>query len=213
MEIDKQLWVPLTTLQAQWPSWWTEEDVVSKVVYRMRDRHLLAETKAEVRAILADRLGVPPTDSEAVGIWSSLETLNRLPLDETRFVMLALATTLLVIGGVGVLNMMWDAVHERRQEIGVRLAIGARRRSVVLQFFFETFLITVLGGLLGAALGAAGCLLLAGLDLPDLVPVPVLDPGVVGLALGVMVCVGLLASVIPAWRASRVDPAEILRME
>ena len=127
--------------------------------------------------------------------------------------MFVLATATLVIGGVGTLNMMLDSVHERRMEIGVRLAVGARPRDIVVQFFTETFTVVSLGGLFGVALGIGGCLVLGSLQVPDLVPVPILSWEIVALALTVMSSVGLVAGVVPAWRASRIDPAETLRME
>ncbi len=213
MEIDEQVWVPITTLHANWPRWWTDEFVVTKILYRMPDRRLMEESEREVRAILADRIGVSSDDEEAVGIWSSLKMLNQLPLDQTTGLLFILAATTLLIGGIGVLNMMLDSVHERRQEIGVRLAVGARRRDVVLQFFVETLTICLIGGVLGALLGVGACLWLGSLDFPDLVPVPTLRPGIVVTALGVLTGVGVTAGVIPAWRASRVDPAEMLREE
>jgi putative ABC transport system permease protein len=213
MEIDEQGWVPLTTAQTLWPRWWTQDPVVSKIVYRMRSRHDLEAAEAEVRGILAGELRVPASDDEAVGIWSAVRNLRQLPLDETKGMMFVLAAAVLVIGGIGVLNMMLDSVHERRQEIGVRLAVGARRRDVVVQFFLETFTITALGGLLGAALGVWGTLALASVPMPDLVPVPILSRGIILVALAVMLSVGLLAGVVPAWRAARIEPAETLRME
>jgi putative ABC transport system permease protein len=213
MEIDEQAWIPITTMQAHWPRWWTEDFVVTKIVYRLRDRRLLAETEREVRAILAERLGVAADDEEAVGIWSSLELLNKLPLEQAKGLLVVLATATLLIGGIGVLNMMLDSVHERRSEIGVRLAVGARRRDVVAQFLLETAVICGVGGIAGAALGVAACLALGALEVPDLIPVPVLDARIVGLALAVLGGVGVAAGVIPAWRASRVDPAVTLRME
>ncbi len=213
MEIDKQAWAPITTVQTHWPRWWTDQAVVNKIVYRMTDRHAFEASEREVRAILADRLGVPASDDEAVGIYSSVVTLSRIPLDETRGFLFVLAATTLVVGGIGVLAMMLDAVHERRQEIGVRLAIGARPRDVLLQFFVETLAITLLGGVLGVALGVAGCWALGRLEVPDLVPVPVLQPGVVVVAALVMTGVGVVAGLLPAWRAARIDPAVTLRME
>ena len=213
MEIDEQVWVPITTLHANWPRWWTDDFVVTKILYRMPDRQMMEESEREVRAILADRIGVGSDDEEAVGIWSSLKMLNQLPLDQTTGLLFILAATTLLIGGIGVLNMMLDAVHERRQEIGVRLAVGARRRDVVLQFFVETLTICLIGGVLGALLGVGACLWLGSLDFPDLVPVPTLRPGIVVTALGVLAGVGVTAGVIPAWRASRVDPAVMLREE
>ena len=213
LEIDEHVWIPITTMQANWPRWWTDEFVVTKILYRMSDRSLLLDTEREVRAILADRLGVASDDDEAVGIWSSVKMLNRFPLEQMRGLMFILAAATLLIGGIGVLNMMLDAVHERRQEIGVRLAVGARRSDVTAQFFLETLTICLLGGLIGAALGIGGCLLLGSFEVDDLVPVPTLSFGVVAVALGVLVFVGVAAGVIPAWRAAQVDPAETLRMD
>lgn len=213
MLIDDHIWVPISTVQANWPQWWTDEFVVSKILYRMRDPDLLEETEAEVRAILADRIGVGRDDREAVGIHSAIRMLRRLPIKETRGVMFILAATTLLIGGIGILNMMLDSVHERRSEIGIRLALGGRRRDILWQFFLETFVVTSLGGLTGVLLGVAGCLGLAALDVPELVPLPVLEPGIVVLAVLVMVFAGVGAGLVPAWRAARIDPALTLRME
>ncbi len=212
-EIDDQAWVPLSTFQAQWPRSWTDDAWVEKILYRMPGRHMMRETEQEVRAILAEGLGVSPTDEEAVRIWSPLELLSQLPLDQMRGLMFVLATATLVIGGVGTLNMMLDSVHERRQEIGVRLAVGARSRDILVQFFLETFTIVSLGGLLGVALGGTACALLAGLEVPDMVPVPVVEPRIIVIAIAVLSAVGVFAGVVPAWRAARVDPAVTLRMD
>jgi putative ABC transport system permease protein len=211
--VDEQVWVPISTVQALWPSPWSEEPVVTKIVYRMRERALLEETEREVRAILASRLHVGSNDSEAISIWSSVKMFNRLPIEQMRGLFFVLAVATLGIGGIGVMNMMLDSVHERRREIGLRLAVGARRRDVVAQFLAETFCVTASGGLAGAALGILVCVLLRRARLPELVPVPVLGADTVVVALAVMVGVGVLAGVIPAWRAARIDPAGTLRME
>jgi putative ABC transport system permease protein len=213
MLIDEQAWIPLSTFHGNWPRWWTDDFVVQKILYRMPDRSRLEETEAEVRSILAERLGAAADDTEAVGIHSAVKVLRRIPIDQMQGVMFILAATTLMIGAIGVLSMMLDSVYERRHEIGLRLAIGARRRDIVAQFFLETLTITGLGGLAGVALGVGAMLLLGRLDVPDLVPIPVLDPNIVILAIGVMGFVGLAAGVIPAWQAARVDPAHTLRKE
>ena len=213
MEIDDQVWLPLTTLQYHWPPDWTDEVVISRILYRVASREQIHEAEVEARAILADRLGTSPTDEEAIRALSSAEALNRLPLAEIKGFMLLLAVALLAIGGVNLLNMMLESVHERRQEIGVRLAVGARRRDVIAQFFLETFLLTIVGGAAGIALGICGCFLLGRFDLPDVIPVPELGVGLVSIAFVVVVGVGVAAGVIPAWRAARIDPAFTLRME
>jgi putative ABC transport system permease protein len=211
--IDDQAWIPLSTFQANWPRSWTDETVVDYILYRARDRHLYEVTRDELRAILADQLGVPRSDPQAIGGWSPMHMLNKIPLDQMRDLMFVIAITMLVIGGVGILNMMLDSVHERRQEIGIRLAIGARRRDVLLQFFLETFVVSFLGGGLGVVIGVGATLGLGSLEVPDLVPTPELSGTMIVVAVVVMTVIGFASGLLPAWRATRVDPALTLRME
>ena len=166
-----------------------------------------------MRSILAERLRISSTDEEAIRTASPLEALERIPLDQMSDLLFTLGATTLVIGGVGILTMMLDSVQERRQEIGVRLAVGARRREILWQFFLETFVITGLGGLLGIGLGLAGCAALANLGAADLIPKPVVRWETIAIALGVMTVVGFVSGLFPAWRASRVDPSVTLRAE
>src|SRR6185436_13865414 len=111
---------------------------------------------------------------EAVNTASPIDLLRKLPIDQTTGLLMILGGATLLIGGIGILTMMLDAVQERRQEIGVRLAVGARRRDVIWQFFLETFVITGIGGFVGIAIGIGGALGLAQIEVPDLIPVPVL---------------------------------------
>jgi len=212
-EIDEQVWIPITTLLALGPRYGTDKWIVDNLLYRYPGRQAYEAAKAEVRAILAERLRVSVGDDEAIQVASAAEVLRQIPLDQMRGVFLILAVTTLVIGGVGVMNMMLDSVQERRTEIGVRLAVGARRRDVVLQFFLETLAMTGVGGLAGIALGVLSCLALGAFETPDLIPIPLLQLPVVGVAFAVMALVGVAAGVVPAWRASRVDPSQILREE
>jgi len=220
-EIDDQLWVPLTAHLALWPNPWLPVDMLSSIVARAKDRDRIEAAESEMRRVLADRLGVAADDEEAVPIFSPLLMLQRLPIDEQNGVTLLIALTTLLVGGIGILAMMLDSVQERRAEIGVRLALGAQRRDVLLQFLWEGVAIVVLGGALGVALGAGGALFLAsdafrgGIPEPlrDLVPVPELSAAVVLLAVVAMGVVALGAGLVPAWRAARIDPAETLRVE
>jgi putative ABC transport system permease protein len=212
-EVDDQIWIPITTHFANWPDEGIDDDVITYVVYRMPDKSLLEETEAELRRILAGRIGVGPTDDEALIAWSPVEALRQIPIDQQSGMLFALSATTLVIGGIGVLNMMLDSVRTRRREIGIRLAVGGRPRDILIQFFLETLTIVVFGGGLGTIIGVGGCLGLGLLDLPDIVPVPELTFGVIALALGVMGGVGLVAGIVPAWLASRIDPALTLRSD
>ncbi len=220
-EIDDQLWVPLSTHLMLWHNPWVEDDIIRTILVRMRNRHLLDATEAEVRRILAGRLGVPADDREAVPIFSPVSMLRKIPIDQQNAVNFLIAATTILIGGIGVLSMMLDAVRERRTEIGIRLAVGARRRDVLLQFFLETACIVALGGALGVALGVACSWLLASPDLRsgippalnDLLPVPELRGGTLAAAVSILGATGLLSALAPAWRAARVDPAVTLRAD
>jgi len=220
-EIDDQLWVPLSVHVALWPNPWLPVEMLSSILARAKDRDRIDAAEGEMRRVLADRLGVAADDEEAVPIFSPVKMLRRIPIDQQNGLNLLIALTTLLVGGIGILAMMLDSVQERRAEIGVRLALGARQRDVLLQFLWEGVAIVVLGGALGVALGAGGALFLgsdafrSGIPAPlrDLVPVPELSAAVVLLAVVAMAVVALTAGVVPAWHAARIDPAETLRVE
>lgn len=123
---------------------------------------------------------------------------------------IAISSLGLLVGGIGVMNIMLVSVTERTQEIGVRKAIGARRRDIVYQFLFEAMTLTFLGGLMGVvlAVGISQLIMLLIPSLPASIPAWAVISG-----LGVSIAVGLIFGVWPARKASRLDPIECLRYE
>ena len=115
----------------------------------------------------------------------------------------------LVVGGIGIMNIMLVSVTERTREIGVRRALGARRRTILFQFLIESSVVAALGGAVGTALGLAVAQLVA-LVTPLAAAV---TPSAVALGLGFSAAVGLVFGSWPAWRAARLDPVEALRYE
>jgi putative ABC transport system permease protein len=124
-------------------------------------------------------------------------------------IMLVLSSIGLMVGGVGVVAIMMISVTERTREIGVRKALGATRKEILWQFLIESMTVTVIGGLIGMAVGAAGAFLLA-----QVTPIPAAVPlWSVGAALIVSAVTGIGFGLYPANKASRMDPVEALRYE
>jgi putative ABC transport system permease protein len=113
----------------------------------------------------------------------------------------------LLVGGIGIMNIMLVSVTERTREIGIRKAVGARTYDILSQFVIEAMMLSVAGGAIGIALGATGAIALS-----SVVPTEVTG-GVVALAFGFSAGVGIFFGVYPAWKASKLDPIEALRYE
>jgi putative ABC transport system permease protein len=125
------------------------------------------------------------------------------------WLLIALAVVSLVVGGIGIMNVMLVSVSERTREIGIRLAVGARQRDVVAQFVLEAMLLSAVGGLLGIATGTLAIPVAAALNQG----MALLDPGSIPLAFGVALLTGVAFGLYPAWRAAQLDPIEALRYE
>jgi putative ABC transport system permease protein len=122
----------------------------------------------------------------------------------------AIAGISLLVGGIGIMNIMLVSVTERTREIGLRKAVGAKRRDILLQFLIESVVLSLIGGLLGIALGASGAIGISRLQ-DDLVAI--VTPQSIALATGFSAAVGLFFGIYPATRAARLNPIEALRYE
>ncbi len=148
-------------------------------------------------------------DFTAVSQDDLLATVNSI-MAMMSVALLAIASIALVVGGIGIANIMLVSVRERTREIGVRRAVGATRTTILMQFLVEAVVIASLGGIIGLAIGA-GIIALLRLAVPAL-PVQ-LSPWIVATTLGFAAIVGVIAGVMPARSAARLDPVDALRYE
>jgi putative ABC transport system permease protein len=204
---DDQVFVPITTLQHRLAG----EEKVNLIVTAAKDEGLLPKAEAEIERVLRQRHKIKP-DATADFDVSSVQELAELAVMVTTTLQglsAVIASVSLLVGGVGVMNIMLVAVTERTREIGLRMAVGAKPADVLLQFLGEAVVLALLGGLIGVILGLSGSLALgAFLNWPVVVP-----PGAVVLAFAVSAAVGVTFGFYPAWKASRLDPITALRYE
>jgi ABC-type antimicrobial peptide transport system permease subunit len=171
----------------------------------------VAQVKRDVTVLLRERHHLAPHDPDDFRI-RDLTEISETVASTSRLMtrlLLCVATISLVVGGVGIMNIMLVSVTERTKEIGLRMAVGARARDILRQFLLEASLLCLAGGIVGILLGrgiSVGVTALMGW--PTLVSIPA-----VVAAVGVSVLVGVVFGYYPAWKASRLDPIEALRAE
>ncbi|MGA9389409.1 MAG: ABC transporter permease [Candidatus Sulfotelmatobacter sp.] len=171
--------------------------------------------KHEVRVALARMHRYDPNDKEACPIWDTVQEAKafRQMTDGMKYFLGAVGIVTLLLGGLGVMNVMLVAVRERTREIGVRKALGAPRGTILRQFFVEALIIALISGAVGLGVAFGFCALVNLLPMPDFFAglIPDWTSGLV--AAGLLGAVAVGAAVYPARRASSIDPIEALRYE
>jgi len=171
----------------------------------------LLQAEDQIIEILRTERGLGAGDEDSFSINRQSELLKIFNQETAALFGVALAIGLitLLVGGIGVMNIMLVAVTERTREIGVRRAVGARRRTILFQFLSESALVTMVGGALGTAVGMLGCRVI-----DRVAPISAeLSPGAAVGALVFSALIGLVFGTWPAYRASRLDPIDALRFE
>jgi len=187
------------------------ERLMTRLTVKAKSAELLDQAMRETEQVLRQRRGLRSKDANDFEIITQsqlvemYENLTRV----TWIVMIGISAIALVVGGVGIMNIMLVSVTERTREIGIRKAVGARARDIAVQFLVEAAVLSGLGGLFGLAIATGLAKLVSAAT-----PVPaVVQPWSVAVALGVSVGVGVFFGLYPASKAARLDPIVALRYE
>jgi putative ABC transport system permease protein len=208
--LDNQVFIPLSTAQVRFGGAGTQTVNAINVQVLSADR--IEQAKAELTAILRARRGLVVGQADTFTIRDQTQVVEMVQQTAQTFTMLlgSIAAISLVVGGIGIMNIMFVSVTERTREIGIRKAVGAKRRDILAQFLAEAVVLSLLGGMIGVLVGYGGARvvtpLLGGTR-------ALVTPQSVAMALSVSIGVGLFFGIYPAARAAGLHPIEALRYE
>jgi putative ABC transport system permease protein len=212
---DDVIFVPLTTAQARLFSWRRNrsgEHSVSAIYAQVADEERIEAAIDDITELLRVRHKIQFRDDDDFSVINQADIVSFASdiFGVLTLYLGAIAAIALLVGGIGIMNIMLVSVTERTREIGIRKAVGAKRRDILLQFLIESMVMSLIGGLIGIALGFIGSQVVSSLaeDLETAV-----TPEAILLATGFSMAVGLFFGIYPATRAAQLNPIEALRYE
>ena len=217
VSLDDVVVVPITTFQSRLFTQYTTrgEDAVQSIGIKVVSAEAIDEVTYEIETILRERHRISAGEENDFTIVSMEEMLGsvELVIGVLTLFLGAIASVSLLVGSIGIMNIMLVSVTERTKEIGLRMAMGAKRRDILLQFLLEAAMLSLVGGSIGIAGGWLICEAISLVDLGGMTIQSGVSPGIVILTASVSVFVGLASGTYPAVRASKLNPIDALRHE
>ena len=208
-------WMPFTTMRQYFPVNVDQPNLINMILYQPQTRALHETAKVEVHKVIARNHGFSYMAEEAFDEWDTIRTVDQIGkiFDAMNAFLGSVGLVTLALGAIGIINIMLVTVADRTQEIGLRKAMGATHRSILLQFFAEGAFLTLLSGGVGIG-GAAGLMTLLSLfEPPPGFDTPRIVPFTAAIAVISLAIAGVVAGLYPARTAALLEPVEALRKE
>jgi putative ABC transport system permease protein len=202
-------WIPAPVFWAM-----SKQLYVNDFIYKAKDREQTSLVTSRVFEVLGGRRQFDPRDKEAIGHWDSTEVTQFFSVLflSIRIFLAVIGVCTLIVGGIGVSNIMYVVIEERTREIGIKMAVGAKPRTIEIQFLVETLILTAIGGLLGFAITLAVLGIFPSFHLDEFVGRPHASPLVIVATTALLGLVGIVAGYFPARRAAMLDPVVALKL-
>ena len=213
---DDQVLIPLTTAQSRLLGMrrFGSSTSINTIYVEAASSDAVAQAVEEISAILRDRHRVLEGEEDfTVTTQEEMLSASTEISDTLTLFLGGIAAISLVVGGIGIMNIMLVSVTERTREIGIRKAVGARRQDILIQFLMESAVISLTGGLIGIGIGWLASRMIGGIQMSGTAITPVVGADTVLLATLFSMAVGLFSGVYPATRAAALNPIEALRYE
>jgi len=204
---DDYIYIPLTTMQ----QYISGTNAIRSISVQAKDTSTIKYAQDEVETILKNARGIKPGDAPDFTVANSVDALNFINQITSIFTVFlaAIAGISLLVGGIGIMNIMFVTVSERTKEIGLRKSLGATRNDILMQFLAEAIAVTLLGGIIGTGLGILFSFILASLAS---IAFAIYWQSII-LAVTVSVGIGMVFGIYPASKASKLNPIDALRYE
>ncbi|MDX9858563.1 MAG: ABC transporter permease [candidate division Zixibacteria bacterium] len=201
--------IPASTFGTMYSARW-----MSNFVVQAKKEYSMAQARQEIYDILGARYKFDPEDREALAVWDTTRGFEFLKTFFTAFqwFLVGIGISTLITGGIGVSNIMNVVLEERTKEIGIKMALGARKGYILLQFVLETLLITAVGGVLGFLFAWLLVSLVPSFGLTDFIGVPQVNLNIGVLVILLLGVVGFFAGIFPARRAANLQPVQALKL-